>query len=175
MGYRVSTIKGVPSSLNCYFFLIGDYRNSSMANDLFRNGFNQIADRLGKNGGIIQSSENSNIEKELYDILRECMINEKQFIKYIEMYDRREPVLLIIWKHPTKLTKEDSVVIISFLALDETYKNSSELLLDLIAFAKKENNNLINKLKAKEKANRKLVKGLSASLNLGIISFNKEL
>ena len=45
--------------------MIGDYRNSSMVNDLFRDGFNIIADRIGKNNAIVQNTERGHFEWEL--------------------------------------------------------------------------------------------------------------
>ena len=65
MGYRVSTIKNLPKTLGCYYFLVGDYRNRSLVNDLFREDFRVIADGLGENSAIVESTESRNMEYEL--------------------------------------------------------------------------------------------------------------
>lgn len=173
MGYRITTINNLPSTLHCYLFLTGDYSTSTMANDLLRDSFDHIADRLGEHGGIIQSTHNSRMDYELQEALHNCIMNEKAFGIYKKMYQKNEPALIITRKHPANLTKGDSVLIISLITLDKSYNNSSELLMDLLAYANNENNNLISKLKIKNK--RKIIKGFSFSINLGVFAFNIEL
>ena len=171
MGYRISTINNLPENLGCYFFLVGDYRNSSMVNDLFREGFNIIADRLGQNNAVIQNTEKGHLEWDLAKALHDVVTSKSELADYIREFESRVPGLLIMWKHPKRLTNRDAIVHIPFQVLDETYTNSTELLLDLVSFAKNENENLISKIKA----HHKIIKGLSYSLNLGVFAINIDL
>lgn len=171
MGYRISTINNLPENLGCYFFLVGDYRNSSMVNDLFRDGFNIIADRLGQNNAIVQSTDRGHLEWDLTKALHDVMMSESELADYILRFESRVPGLLIMWKHPKQLTDKDAIVHIPFQILDETYTNSTELLLDLVSFARKENSNLISKVKR----NHKIINGFTFSINFGIFSINFDL
>ena len=171
MGYRISTIKNVPANLGCYYFLIGDYRNSTMANDLFRDGFNTLADRLGQNNAIIENTERGHLEWDLARALYQKVTQDTPLAEYLLQFESRVPGLLIMWKHPSVLTERDRIIHIPFQVLDESYNNSTELLLDLIAFAHQENEELMRKTKK----NYKIIKGLSFSVSLGIFALNVEL
>ena len=167
MGYRISTLKNLPSNFGCYYFLIGEYRNHSVINDLFREDFRIIADQLGETNAIIESTDNGDWEYELVSSL--C--NHPALFTKIPIYENRLPGLLIMWKHPSNLEKNDAVVYIPFKVLEDTYSNSSDLLWDLVFFAKGKNKDLIKKTKKKYK----IIKGLSLSVNVGIFALNIDL
>lgn len=171
MGYRISTLTNIPTDLNCYFFLIGDYRNSSMVNDLFRDGFNIIADRIGKNNAIVQKTERSHLEWELAKALYNKLETNPTLGDYILQFESQIPGLLILWNHPNKLTEKDAIVHIPFQVLDSVYNNSTELLNDLVDFANKKSTRLTKKICTKHK----IIKGLSFSINAGIFALNIEL
>ena len=167
MGYRISTLKNLPPELGCYYFLIGDYRNRSTINDLFREDFNVIADNLGESGAIVEKTYDRNMEYELI----KALCHHPVLVENIDIYQIRMPGLLIMRKHPLELTKNDCVIYIPFQILESTYSNASELLWDLIAFAREENKNLIEKTKKKFP----VIKGLSISVNMGIFALNIDL
>ncbi|MBQ7226121.1 MAG: hypothetical protein IJX02_05930 [Clostridia bacterium] len=167
MGYRISKIKNVPVGFNCYYFLIGNYRNHSIINDLFREDFRIIADELGEDNAIIESTYGGNLENELMQSLHK----HYNILEQIGMYETRFPGLLIMWKHPSNLDEKDAIVYIPFQAFEKTYSNSSELLQDLVSYAKKENDNLIKRTKRKFK----IIKSVGLSINLGILALNIEL
>lgn len=98
-------------------------------------------------------------------------MSESKLADYILEFEPHAPGLFITWKHPKKLTSKDAIVHIPFQVLDETYRNSTELLYDLVSFAKEENTNLISKITA----HHKIIKGLSFSLNLGVFAINIDL
>ena len=101
MGYWVSKLKSIPTHFNWYFFLVGDYRNHSLINDLFRDDFLVLSDRIGEDSAII--AQNSSLEADLQDALKDIkggtlghMINE---------LEQRSPGLLVINKHPSMLSR----------------------------------------------------------------------
>ena len=69
MGYWVSKLKNIPTHFDWYFFLVGDFRNHSMINDLFRDDFSILADRIGEDSAII--AQNSKIEYDLQMALKD--------------------------------------------------------------------------------------------------------
>ena len=176
MGYRISTLKNLPPDLGCYYFLVGDYRNSSMVNDLFRDGFRIIADRLGENNAIIESTDRG-LEKYNWELATALSRNIHQRTKSDELssiilyFESRIPGLLIMWRHPSRLSIEDSFIHIPFQVLENVYTNSTELLTDLVSYAKGENINLITRIKSQHR----FIKGFSVSLNMGIFAFNIDL
>jgi len=152
-------------------FLVGDYRINGTINDLFRDGFNIIADRIGADNAIIQQAEKSHIEWEIIKALHQKMEEETELANYLSQFESRIPGLMIFWKHPTELTKEDAIIHIPFQAIENVYSSSNDVLIDLIDFAKKNNSNFIDKLKKKND----VIRGLSFSVNLGIFAINFEL
>lgn len=63
VGYWISKLESLPNIFDWYFFLVGDYRNRGLINDVFKNDFSIIAERLSKNAAII--SENHLLEHDL--------------------------------------------------------------------------------------------------------------
>ncbi len=171
MGYRISTIKNLPKDLNCYCFLVGDYRNSSMVNDLFRDGFRIVADRLGQDVAIIESTERGHMEWDLAKSLHDKLMKKSALSDYILQFESRNPGLLIMWKHPSKLTEKDALIHVPFAVLEDTYSNTTALLTDLVSFVNGKNTDFIEKIKSKYK----IIKGLSFSINIGIFSLNIDL
>lgn len=81
------------------------------------------------------------------------------------------PVRLLpqaFWKIQRSISK---VVYIPFKVLEDAYFNSSDLLWDLVFFAKGKNKDLIKKTKKKYE----IIKGLSLSVNVGIFALNIDL
>ena len=46
-------LESLPNIFDWYFFLVGDYRNHSLINNVFKDDFTIIAERLGGNAAII--------------------------------------------------------------------------------------------------------------------------
>lgn len=103
MGYWVSKLKNIPTHFDWYFFLVGDFRNHSMINDLFRDDFSILADRIGEDSAII--AQNSKIEYDLQMALKD--IQGGALGEMIKNLEHRSPGLLIINRHPSKLTRFD--------------------------------------------------------------------
>ena len=53
MGYWISKLESLPNIFDWDFFLVGDYRNHSLINNVFKDDFTIIAERLGGNAAII--------------------------------------------------------------------------------------------------------------------------
>lgn len=168
MGYRISSLNNLPSNLECYYFLIGDYSFDSTVNNLFRNSFRSLADALGENIAIIEKTNNGKLERDLLNTL----YTNPNLMETIEKWERNTPGLLIMWCHPSNLTDNESLVYIPFLTLADVYDtNVNALFADLVSYAKYENTNLIDKIKDKHR----IIKGVSLSVNLGIFAINIDL
>lgn len=96
MGYWVSKLKNIPNSFGWYFFLIGDYRNHNVINDLFRDDFNIIAERIGSDAAII--AQNRLLENELQSVLKN--VGGGKLGELFRNMERHNPGLLIINKNP---------------------------------------------------------------------------
>lgn len=96
MGYWVSKLKNIPSSFDWYFFLVGDYRNHNIINDLFRDDFNIIAERIGSDAAII--AQNRLLENELQSALKN--VGGGELGKLFRNMERNNPGLLILNKNP---------------------------------------------------------------------------
>lgn len=100
MGYWVSKLKNIPTSFDWYFFLVGDYRNHSFINDLFRDDFAVVSDRIGDKSAII--AQNNMLEEDLQRALKD--IKNGKLGKMIRELEERSPGLLVMNKHPSMLT-----------------------------------------------------------------------
>ena len=150
MGYWISKLESLPNIFDWYFFLVGDYRNNSLINNVFKDDFSIIAERLGRNAAII--SQNNLLERDLQYSLKSSEKGELgAFFKDLE---ERKPGLLILNKHPRDLchldllrtgTREDAPVIIyiPFEILEIAYTSGNVLIADIVAFAKDQHDNLI--------------------------------
>lgn len=96
MGYWVSKLKNIPCSFDWYLFLTGDYRNHNIINDLFRDDFNIIAERIGSNSAII--GQNHLLENELQCVFKD--IGDGSLGRIFRNLEKRNPGLLILNKHP---------------------------------------------------------------------------
>ena len=168
MGYRISALKNLSENFGCYCFLLGDYRNRSMVNDLFRDDFRVVADRIGENAVIIEGTDKGHIEWDLAKALSHRLSERTQLSQYILEFESQIPGLLIMWCHPSKITEKDPIVHIPFQVLEETYSNSIELLTDLVSFVNKKDLKLVQKIEKKHQ----IIKGLNLSVNIGIICLN---
>ena len=99
MAYWVSKLKNLPTTLNWYFFLVGEYRNHSMINDFFRDDFLVLADRMDEDSAVIAS--NRTLEKDLQSELKD--INHGDLGKMLAELERGAPGLFISNKHPRLL------------------------------------------------------------------------
>jgi hypothetical protein len=174
MGYSISTLKNLPTCLNCYFFLIGDYGNSTVINNFFREDFAIIASRIGENAGIINQTRKSTLDEELTTALNNTINSQTDVCNFIKSVEGQYPGLLILDKHPSQLTEKDSIVYIPFSTLNAIYINTDDLLTDLVEYAKG-NKQLVEKSKKWSKKNKqKIFKNLSVSIgvNIGIITIN---
>lgn len=168
MGYNITTIKNLPLDLSCYFFLIGDYRNRNRINDLFREDFRVIADRIGENAALIEQTSNSRVEEELLSAMHAYMFSCSKTASFLKKYFMAYPGLLITKQHPNKLKDKSLLVFIPFSILEEVYASTNDLLSDLVSFAKLGDKSIIKKTAKKHK----LIKRVSLSLTLGVISLN---
>ncbi len=152
MGYWISKLESLPNIFDWYFFLVGDYRNHSLINNVFKDDFTIIAERLGGNAAII--SQSNLLECDLQDSLKDIKSGELgAFLKDLE---ERRPGLLILNIHPKDLchldlfktgTRERTPVIIyiPFEALEIAYTSGNDLIADIVAFSKDQHDNLIKK------------------------------
>jgi len=134
MGFDLTTLKNLPDHFEVYFFLIGDYSNDALVNNFFRKNFSAIANRIGANAAIIRQTRKSNIEEELRLAISKCNFNNKKITLDSVLNRNQNPGLLILNKHPYKLTNMDKIFYIPFMALNFTYLNTEELLTDLTEF-----------------------------------------
>lgn len=147
MGYYISKLESLPNIFDWYFFLVGDYRNHGLINDLFNYDFRIIADRLGSNAALI--AENHSLERELQECLKNYKIGELG--AYFHALEKRHPGLLILNKHPKELSRvlknvRDPIVFyISFEILEMTYSSGNALISDILALSKNQDFSLINK------------------------------
>ena len=126
MGYRISSLNNLPSNLECYYFLIGDYSFDSTVNNLFRNSFRSLADALGENIAIIEKTNNGKLERDLLNTL----YTNPNLMETIEKWERNTPGLLIMWCHPSDLTDNESLVYIPFLTLADVYDTNVNALFE---------------------------------------------
>jgi hypothetical protein len=168
MGYSITTIKNLPEGLSFYFFLVGDYRNQNVINDLFRGDFDIIADRLGEYSGIVKQTTHSRVENELIDALSGWVFSNTEASLYFEQIFMRYPGLLVVNQHPSKLTDASEILYFPFSVLEETYRSTNDLIADLVNFARYRSVDILLKTTRKHK----LIKGTNLSLTLGVISLN---
>ena len=171
MGYNITTLRNLPQHLGYYFFLIGDYRNESPMNDLFRNNFDQIAERLGEDAAIIKQTQKSRIEDELREAIYKRAIDRgSEISNLLECLGLEYPGLLITKKHPNLLTEKDAMIHIPFNVLEEVYKDrSNDLLRDLVMLARGRDD-LIKVVSKKRRITSKIKRGLG--VNVGFFSWN---
>lgn len=154
MGYWISKLKSLPNIFDWYFFLIGDYRNRSLINDVFRDDFCVIAERLSVAAAII--SQNNLLERDLQESLKR--IKGGKLGAFLSDLEEQKPGLLIINKHPSDLynfntntpIKESQksvpvIIYIPFETLEFAYASSNTLIADIVSFSKNQNENLIKK------------------------------
>ena len=103
MGYWISDLKSLPCVFNWYFFLVGDYRTHSLINDLFRDDFYILAERIGQDAAII--SQNDRIEADLQEYLKK--VEQGKLGRILSNLERKRPGILILNKHPWELNHFD--------------------------------------------------------------------
>lgn len=157
MGYNISKLKSLPKIFNWYMFLLGDYRNNNMVNNLFRNDFPIIAEQLGENAAII--AQNHQLERELSEMLMQ--VYDYAILKDLEYFEYKCPGLLLIdgqamesmtqprhffpFLHSKQREVVGNICFIPFELMEASYYSSNELLRDLVHFAHGTNNNLLQK------------------------------
>ncbi|GEM_PF-2715306 len=99
MGYWISKLKNLPTTLNWYFFLVGEYRNHSMINDFFRDDFCVLAEFMDEDSALI--AKNRHLEADLQSALKD--INHGELGKMMAGLERGTPGLFITNKHPRLL------------------------------------------------------------------------
>lgn len=73
-----------------------------------------------------------------------------------------------------KLQKDDVIIYIPFEVLEKTYSNTNSLILDIVAFTKNKNKNLLKKTSKFGRVKNNIDITLSIGINLGIIAINIE-
>ena len=99
MGYWISKLKNLPTTLNWYFFLVGEYRNHSMINDFFRDDFCVLAEHMDEDSALI--AKNRFLEDDLQSALKD--INHGELGEMMAGLERGTPGLFITNKHPRLL------------------------------------------------------------------------
>ncbi|MCL2874658.1 MAG: hypothetical protein FWE29_07015 [Defluviitaleaceae bacterium] len=171
MGYRITTLRNLPVGLSCYFFLVGDYRNKNHINDLFRDDFNVIADRIGEDAAIIESTKNGQIEEELTVLLNQYIYKYSKTASFLDRFFMEHPGLLILDRHPDKISDKSLFLYLPFEILEKTYTSTNELISDIVLFAKFKDISIVKKTTKMHP----LIKSVSVSLNLGVVSLNFDL
>ena len=150
MGYWISKLESLPNIFNWYFFLVGDYRNHNLINDVFRDDFCIIAERIGSNAAII--SQNYLLENDLQKSLKN--VERGKLGDFLKNLETRNPGLLILDRHPhdlsdTIISKKQRnapiIIYIPFEVLEMEYLSTNTLIADIVSFSKNENSNLIEK------------------------------
>lgn len=152
MGYWILKLESLPNIFDWYFFLVGDYRNHGLVNDVFKKDFNIIAERLGGNAAII--SGNHLLERDLQDCLKD--FERGKLGVFLRDLEKRNPGLLILNKHPTDLYHfsmsksgpEEDVPVIIYIPLEileMAYTSGNALISDIVAFSKNQDDTLIRK------------------------------
>lgn len=179
MGYWISKLESLPSIFDWYFFLVGDYRNHSLINNVFKDDFLIIAERLGGNAAII--SQNNLLERDLQDSLKD--IEHGDLGAFLKDLEERKPGLLILNKHPRDLghldlfrtrTREEApvVIYIPFEVLEIAYTSSNVLIADIVAFSKDLHDNLIEKTSKFGRVRDSVDKSVLKRKEVGIVTIN---
>lgn len=179
MGYWISKLESLPNIFDWYFFLVGDYRNHNLINDVFKDDFLILAERLGGNSAII--AQNNLLERDLQDSLKS--IERGQLGAFLKNLEERKPGLLILNKHPRNLChldlfrtgiREDSPVIIyiSFDALEMAYTSANTLIADIVAFSKNQHDDVIRKTSEFGRINDSIDKAVLKRKEVGIVTLN---
>ena len=179
MGYWISKLQSLPNIFDWYFFLVGDYRNHSLINNVFKDDFSIIAERLGGNAAII--SQNNLLECDLQDSLKS--IEKGELGAFFKDLEERKPGLLILNKHPRDLchldllrtgTREDAPVIIyiPFEILEIAYTSGNALIADIVAFAKGQHDNLIKRVSKFGRIKDSIDKSVLKRKEIGIVTIN---
>jgi len=175
MGEIRSSLSKISLDYSYYFFLIGDYEINTPINSFFNDNFKKIGSDIGENAVIVRRTDKSRIERELNDIYTNISINTdlnkiaKFFKKAFE--HENKPGLLIMNRHPSQLLVDSKIAYISFAALEKTYPDKNELLRDIVGLAQNNDYTIFKKTATK----RKIVDGISISINLGVLSINFDL
>lgn len=181
MGYWISKLESLPNIFDWYFFLVGDYRNRGLVNDVFKNDFSIIAERLGGNAAII--SENHLLERDLQDSLKD--FERGKLGVFLSDLEKRNPGLLILNKHPNDLyhfnmsksePEEDVPIIIyiPFEILEMAYTSGNVLISDIVAFSKNQDDTLIKKTSKFGRIRNSIDKSLLKRKEAGIVTINYE-
>lgn len=162
-------------------FLVGDYRNRGLVNDVFKNDFSIIAERLDGNAAII--SENHLLERDLQDSLKD--FERGKLGVFLSDLEKRNPGLLILNKHPNDLyhfnmsksePEEDVPIIIyiPFEILEMAYTSGNVLISDIVAFSKNQDDTLIKKTSKFGRIRNSIDKSLLKRKEAGIVTINYE-
>lgn len=181
MGYWISKLESLPNIFDWYFFLVGDYRNRGLVNDVFKNDFSIIAERLDGNAAII--SENHLLERDLQDSLKD--FERGKLGVFLSDLEKRNPGLLILNKHPNDLyhfnmsksePEEDVPIIIyiPFEILEMAYTSGNVLISDIVAFSKNQDDTLIKKTSKFGRIRNSIDKSLLKRKEAGIVTINYE-
>lgn len=181
MGYWISKLESLPNIFDWYFFLVGDYRNRGLVNDVFKNDFSIIAERLDGNAAII--SENHLLERDLQDSLKD--FERGKLGVFLSDLEKRNPDLLILNKHPNDLyhfnmsksePEEDVPIIIyiPFEILEMAYTSGNVLISDIVAFSKNQDDTLIKKTSKFGRIRNSIDKSLLKRKEAGIVTINYE-
>jgi len=173
MGYILSTLKNLSKYLDYYFFLVGDYSNTTLINKFFSDDFDTIGNRLHETSGIIKKASNSKIEKELTEAIQRLPFRGTEISNFIDSIVSQCPGLLIIKKHPDDLTEKDKILHIPFSTLKGVYTDDTQALLDdLVNFSLGQNQLIDKVVKWTKYEKRKILSGFSIGVNIGFIAIN---
>jgi len=167
MGYDLTALKNLPKHFDCYFFLVGDYRNNTTINNFFRDDFHFIASRIGVDAAIIRQTDNSKLEKELTTAIRKHQFCGTTISTFLQDLAIQSPGLLASRTHPKKWKDDERLWYFPFEVLGSNYNDTNILLKDLVDFAHG-GSNLMDKITQKPLE-------YTVGINLGLISISKNL
>lgn len=163
MGYTISTLKGLASYFEYYFFLIGDYSIDDRISAFFEADFDKIATEIGNSSAIIKAANREQYEKELIRSLSN--VNSKIIRRLIQDFEYCNPGLLILDAHPNDIIEETLVLFIPVRNLGKLYGSNIEFYRDLINLSKKRDAHLIKKIEQMENPWRKMLDKLQLKPN----------
>ena len=138
MGYKLNNLSSLPldEKIRMYIFAIGVGSWEGALGDIIRINFDRIASKISPSATIVSA-------------LTEEMGNEiveKYLGKTYNELKNEFPALLLTSAHPDRYKPDSPKYLFSLRIVHEKYEIIDDFLEDLIAFARNENRNLLNRL-----------------------------
>lgn len=168
MGYKTRSLKHISEKMEWYFFLLGDFSNKNVINDVFNHDFDIVARRLGIKAALIKDFGGGEIREELIEMLWKK--DQIKLASFILKQEKECPGLLIMNCYPKYLDDNSQIAYIPFEVLEKTYTSTNELIRDIVNLSENKNKDLIKKTSYE----RQVLKHISGhiGIGLGILSIN---